>query len=229
MRFIFTGLFLFFGTFVSRGQTSSSTPPADSSAIETSIFSLGTSYGNNASYYGQSSAEGKLPYATLSSTYQAANGLYGSVSLVRLLQSGPGISEIDLSAGYAFDITKKLSGTVNYIRYFFAKNSPLLQTANNNTARASLTYDWWLNSSLYGDYAFGEDNSDYFLTLENYKTIDLGAFSSSDYVTIEPSLQLTAGTNSFSESYQVRKGRKLPGPLDPLLGGGRGGRTETVT
>ncbi|MHB1180108.1 MAG: hypothetical protein ACYCZO_17490, partial [Daejeonella sp.] len=102
---------------------------SDSTALKKNTLTLAGIYGNNANYYGQTADE-RLPYALSNATLQLKSGFYLSAGLYKLLNStSSGISELDLSAGFDFNLSKDLSGSLGYTRSIFAKNSPLLQAA----------------------------------------------------------------------------------------------------
>ena len=208
MKLLYTALLAFF-TGLAFGQTSDSkrtpradtVPAADTSAVG-NVFSAGIGYGNTANYYGQTTAA-RLPYGSFDVTFKGASGLWAAASALKLFNTSDGISEVDLSAGYDFPILKRLEGSLSYTRFIFPENSPLPQSLNPNTLSAGLIGDAkWFESSLYGDYVFGKaDSSDIFVTFSNSKLIDLGSvFSKNDYITIEPSVQFTGGTQILSTS-----------------------------
>ena len=234
MKVFFTGFFVLLSVLRISAQTKAAV--VDTVKVEedkTSVFVLGTSYGNTTNYYGQTTAE-KLPYGTVSMIYQHKSGLNASASALKLLNSGSGISQSDLSLGYDFDISKKLGASLLYTRYIFAKNSPLPQSVNPNAARAGLSYDWkWFNTGLLGDYVFGNvrDSSgnklnDFFLTFNASKEIPLTRlFSKNDYISVKHSVQLTGGTQVIGH-YEKRQSEatdnNLPLENSPL--GRRGKR-----
>ncbi|HXI01350.1 MAG TPA: hypothetical protein VNI52_13865 [Sphingobacteriaceae bacterium] len=196
-------------------------------STRTSSFTVAAIYGNTANYYGQSTAE-KLPYVLSYGAYRLKSGLYISASALKLLNFGGGFSSVDLSGGYGFDLSENLRGNLSYTRSFYEKNSPLLQTANENTASGALNYDLSVfETGLSADYAFGNQN-DVFVTFSNSKLIDLGSlFSDKDYISLEPSIDIIGGSNRYYETYTVEKNRKQ-GLLDPLFPKPKP-QTETTT
>lgn len=220
-----------------RAQEASATSTESQDSSKLSIFTIGLSYGNTANYYGQTTAE-KLPYGSADISYRSKTGLWAAASAIKLINTGSGLSELDLSAGYDFDITRHLAGSLSYSRYFFEENSPLIQSINPNAVSAGVSYDWnWFNSTLYGDYLFGPIQTDFFLTMGHSKLINLGSlFSRSDYLTVEPSIYLMAGTLVAYEAQTTEQGsgggirgriRKRVQDL-PLPGNGsQGNRTTT--
>ncbi len=176
-------------------------------AAPLSVFTLGVIYGNTENYYGQSPAD-KLPYILSYAGYNFKSGFSLSASAEKLLNNGIGISAGSFSAGYTFKLDKKLAGNLGYTRYFYQKNSPLLQTANQNTLSSNLTYSWAIKSGLSANFAFGTEK-DVFLSFSNSKMIDLGSiFSDKDYISIEPAVDIIGGTVHFYETYTTERNRR---------------------
>lgn len=189
------------------------TAATDSSQLKTSALQIGVRIGNTANYYGQTSSE-KLPYLSGDISYQHKSGWWTAAALVKLVDYSQAISELDVALGYDIDITKKLGGRFSYTRSFFPKDSPLPQAINPNTLSGSLMYDFkWLQSSLNGDYVFGnlkDDNGNsikaFYLSETLSKSINLGSLFSKNYnITLDPSINFTAGTQFLVDSIKVRK------------------------
>lgn len=209
-------------------QQDSTAATADSAETPRSTFTIGASYANNASYYGQKALE-KTPYVAAVASYRHKSGLYATAMAYRLLNDSQTLaSASSLGAGYAFNLSKRLSADLSYSHTFYPSHSPFLQAANANNASLGLTYTNWLNFSLNGDYAFGKTN-DVFVTAGIGKMISLGSFSEKDLVTINPVIEVTAGTQRFYETYIEEKNFRdsLLGLLDPILG--QPGSTPTTT
>jgi hypothetical protein len=168
-------------------------------------LTLATLYGNNVSYYGQSTEE-KLPYVLVNATLRLPAGLYFSAGSYKLFNYGSGISETDLGIGYDHAFTKQLNAAMSYTRSFYPENSPLLRAANENNINATVDYQWpWVKSSLSADYAFGMEN-DVFIGLSHAKSIELGTlFDKNDLIAIEPAIELVAGTQHFYKTYTIQK------------------------
>ena len=201
--------------------------PVDTVPVYT--VSLGLNYGNTPNYYGQTTAV-KLGYVSADVSFDTKLGFYTGVSAVKLFDIDQAVSEVDVSVGYRVNITKKLGASASYTRFFFAKDSPLPQSVNPNTASLSLDYDFtWLNAGLYSDYVFGgvkdeqgKNVKDYYLTFLASKTINLGSINKEkDYFTLSPSINFVGGTQRVGgyETKQVgttpprtnRLGLPLPG------------------
>lgn len=188
-----------------------------SEAKRTSLTLAGI-YGNNANYYGQT-AEEKLPYILTNAALRFKSGFYFSAGSYKLINAGgPVISELDLSAGFEADLAKNFSGSIGYSRSIFAKNSPLLGAANENTLSASLAYDLnFLKTGLSTYYAFGTQR-DLFMSFSASKALDLGSlFSEKDFISFEPGLEIVGGTLHYLEEYIVRRDRRDPIPIDPFF------------
>ncbi len=200
--------------------------------VKKNTLTLGVTYTNNASYYGQKPEE-KTPYVAGVASYKLKSGIYFSGSAYRLLNdSAKFASASSLGIGYGFGIGKKLSADISYSHTFYPAYSPFLQAANNNTASASLNYQYFLNSGIAVDYAFGKQN-DVFTTFSTNKDIVLGhLFNQKDGISITPGVEIVAGTQRFYETYVEEKRVRdsiLGLPIPPLLGGGGGTTTTTTT
>ncbi len=205
---------------------------ADSSGVKKPSLTLAAIYGRNASYYGQTTAE-RLPYILTNASFRMPGGFYLSGSAYRLLNmGGSGISAMDASAGFNWDLGADLTAGIGYTRSFYPENSPLLQAGNNNTASASIGYDWQIfETDLDGDYSFGAEQ-DVFVSLSNSKWINLGGIGRDEgYFTLEPSVEVVGGTRHYLEEYTIRKSRRdqvQDWIRNPLFPPGQD-KTETAT
>ncbi|WP_235005345.1 hypothetical protein [Pedobacter nyackensis] len=181
---------------------------AQEDTVKKTTITLAALYSSNVSYYGQTTDE-KLPYVLTNATVRFPIGLYVSAGAYKLLNYGSGISETDVGLGYDYDFSDKLSTGIAYTRFFFPANSPLLQAANENNLNLSAKYTWpWLKSSVSADYAFGREN-DIFISLNHAKEISLGnLFNEKNYISIEPAIELIAGTRHFYETYTIEKSKR---------------------
>ncbi|QHL87119.1 hypothetical protein GU926_06620 [Nibribacter ruber] len=199
-------------------------------------WTLGLESANNASFYGRNTAI-QYPYIAGSLTYTHKTGLFLSVMSYQLFDTEDVIDETDLSAGYAFKLGERFDGSVSYTRFFFGKNTPLIQAVTSNAATASGNYDWKiLYTGLTTSYVFGGSN-DIFTVLDNSRYIPLdplwkGKFS----VGLDPKVSVIAGTQEFAETHTtVTQNKKKGGVLDPVLpigngnGNGNNGSTTTTT
>jgi len=181
--------------------------------VRQTTLTLAGIYGNNANYYGQT-AEQKLPYVLTNASLRLKSGLYFSVGSYKLTNAGgPAISEFDLSTGFEVDISKNFNAALGYSRSFFARNSPLLGAANENTLSASLAYDLKIfKTGLNTYYAFGTQR-DLFMSFSASKALNLGSlFSKNDFISFEPGIEVVGGTLHYLEEYIVRRDR----PENPM-------------
>ncbi len=186
--------------------------PADSIPKKKNTLTLATVYANNASYFGQR-AEETTPYVALSATYQLKSGIYlAGLAYKILTENNPGISATNIGAGISGKLNKKLSADLRYTHSFYPALSPLLQSVNTENISLGLTHNSWLETSLSGDYAFGETN-DVFATAGLAKAIDLFTISNKAVVSIKPFASVVGGTQRFFKSYVTEQ--KL---RDSLLG-----------
>lgn len=204
---------------------------AQQDTIKKATVTLAALYSSNVSYYGQASDE-KLPYVLINATVRFPTGLYLSAGSYKLLNYGSGISETDIGAGFDYDFNDNLTAGISYTRSFFPENSPLLQAANENNVNASLKYEWpWLSSSLSTDYAFGIEN-DVFISLNNSKEIFIGSlFNEQNSLSLEPAIELVAGTRHFYETYIIEKSNrdKAKGKGKSPVSPGNSNSTTTTT
>ena len=212
-------------------QTDTTTVINTDSTAPKSTLTLATVYANNASYYGQKSAE-NTPYAALAATYRFKSGFYFSGLAYRLLnEKMSSVSASNLGAGVNFKLAKKLSADLAYSHSFYPAYSPLLQAGNADNASIALTYESWLNINLTGDYAFGKTN-DEFVTGGLSKSINLFSIGKKDIVTINPSVDVVAGSQHFYQTYlteQKLRDSVLGILLSPITGTPSEGATKTAT
>jgi len=175
-------------------------------------LTLGITYSNDASYYGQRAQE-KNPYIAAGATYRFKSGIYISGLAYRLLNdTGAFVSASNIGGGIAFKVSKKLSADLGYNHTFYPSYSPLLQASSPDNASAGLTYENWLTTSATLDLAFGK-TTDLFFTLGISKQLSLGSIGKKDVITLTPGFDVVAGTQHFYQSYITEK--KL---RDSLLG-----------
>jgi hypothetical protein len=217
--YILFALIVFYGTWSSAQSTVQSNTTSDTTEKAKASLRLGALYSSNISYYGQTAAK-RLPYTFGYVQLFLRNGLYLTAQTYKLLNSESGISGAGLTAGYSFDLSKSLSGTLSYGRSFYPDSSRLFQSVNQDVASASLSYDWqWLTTRLDADYALGSESA-FYSTFNLSKYIDLGlSFSSKDYLTLEPSIEIVGGTQRFFPSSAIDEDEDSPSstPLIPSL------------
>lgn len=195
-----------------------------------SYTSIGTTISSASNYYGQTVAE-KLPFTSLDATYKHRSGWSINTTAYKLLEYN-GLSELDASLGYEFDINKKINMGFGYSYFYYPDDSPLLQSAYNHAVYQVITYDFnIINAGISTSYAFG-DEQDIFTSFSLSKEFELGSlFSDVDYIGFSPSADITAGTQKFYETYFINKKNKpLPVKDNPGQGANNGNnKLEEVT
>ena len=212
-------------------QTDTAAVPAADAVPGKSTLTLGAVYSNNANYYGQKAQE-RVPYAALAASYRLRSGIYFSGLAYRLLNdTGAAVSAGNVGIGFGFAISKRFSADINYSHTFYPAHSPFLQAGNPDNASASITYDNWLSTKINADYAFGK-TQDVFVTAGTGKQVTLGSITPKDAVTITPSVDVTAGTQHFYQTYVTEKKLRdsLAGILlAPILGSPQPGTTTKTS
>lgn len=216
-KYLYLSLALFAGLSTAFAQKSErSDSKTDSTEVPKTSLSLASIYASDASYYGQVSNE-RLPYVLANASLNFPSGFFLSAGAYKLINIGSGISGVDLTAGYDFNITKNLTSSVSFSRSFFPDSSLFLQSANLNMASASVNYDWqWLNTGINADYAIG-DQSALFMTFTASKLIDLGSISSKDYISLEPAIEVVGGTQRITTTEEIPQNNEGAGGLSKII------------
>jgi len=206
------------------GSSRPTSTPAAAPAPETQhgSFTAALSYGNNSSFFGRTQTT-RYPYTTGELTYKAHNGVWGSVVGYNLLDTGSLVDETDASLGWDGDLSKTVDASLSYSRFFFADNSPLVKSSVNNSIDGYVGLDWgYVYTRLNAAYLFGE-SQDFFVVLDNSRNFEFErVFTADGYLSLEPRLSMTAGTQHFVETsieQQIKRGR----------GKGKGNTTASTT
>lgn len=217
------------GQDVGSGQPAGSPAvPADSAARHGGCTAT-LSYGSNSSFFGRTQTT-RYPYLAGELTYKSRFGVWGSVLGYALLNTGSTVDETDLSVGWDGDISKQVDASLSYSRFLFAPNSPLVKSSVNNSFDAYLGWDWgYVYTRLNAAYLFGE-TKDLFLVLDNSRNFEFEkVLTAKDYVSIEPRVSMTAGTQRFAETSLVQQGQRGNGNGKGVGRGQGGATTVTVT
>lgn len=171
----------------------------DSTSAEKSHFKFDFNYVNNSVYLGRADSL-TLPYITPTIGYYDKSGFYISASLGYLASSASKkIDYYSFDAGYEFDITKKLSGSVSANKCVYQEGSKIVSSDVNGSLSASLTYD----------FNFFEFNTGLSASFANKTDIGIdAAISRSFYIgnddkllTITPNAMVNFSTLYFYEGY----------------------------
>jgi hypothetical protein len=216
--------------FVFINVITSSTIKAQTDTVQASkTLTLASLYNSNISYYGQVTSE-KLPYALLNATLRFPSGLYLSAGSYRLFSDSSFVSEGDFGIGYDYEINDELTIGFSYYKFFYPKNSPLLQAANTNNVSFMVTYHFpWFKSVFSTDYSFGKAD-DIFISLGQSKDISLFSITKNDLISMEPCIELVAGSRNFFETYTIEQQKRGKGNgKNPNVGNGNAGNTTIIT
>lgn len=167
-------------------------------------LSVGLLAGNNSYFFGRST-DIAYPYLAANFNYKLKSGFWVGTTLYHIDGVKNYIDETNLSAGYDFNLTDRLDGSISYTRYIYGSYNPLLQSVASNLGMAYLGYDFsYVYTSLTANYLFGEFN-DVFLTLNNSRYFEKKhILNQNDYLGFDPSITLLTGTQYFTRSYTTK-------------------------
>ena len=175
---------------------------SDSTIIEKSHFKFDINYVNNAVYLGRADSL-NLPYITPTLGYYNKSGFYVSASIGYLTSSASKkIDYYSFDAGYEFDVTKKMSGSVTANKCIYQEGSKIVSSDIKGSLNASLTYNFnyfELNTGLSASFANKTDiGIDATISRSFY-------FGNDDKLwTIAPKAMVNLSTLYFYEGYTSR-------------------------
>ena len=193
------------GQHVGSSQLAGSPAAAADSAARPGGFTAALSYGSNSSFFGRTQTT-RYPYMAGEVTYKSKFGVWDSAMGYNLLNTTSFVDETDLSAGWDADLSKKIDASVSYSRLLFAANSPLVKSSVTNSLDGYVGWDGsYMYSRLNAAYLFGETD-DLFLVLDNSRNFEFErVFTPQGYLSIEPRVSVTAGTQHFAETSMVQQ------------------------
>ncbi|WP_353138556.1 hypothetical protein [Pseudopedobacter sp.] len=201
---------------------------AQSDSTETeekkTTLTLSSLVSSNASYYGQA-AEKQLPFGYLDLKVRTPIGWYASAGGYQLLTEDAFPSEIHVGTGFEWELGKKVELGIGYTYSFYAKESPLLQASNPNSASASASFTHYFKTEVEADYNFGQ-TKDIFISFNNSKDIKLAEWGS-NLLHVNPALNIVGGTQRFYTTY-VEERKTQSGGLGGLLPVPGKGQSEFV-
>lgn len=174
---------------------------------------FGVNYLNNTVFMGRSDTT-RTPVITPAIRYTFESGIYVSGSLDYLLNSKTAkFTSGDLSAGYDFDLTDNLDGTVSFTKSFYNPRSTQIASSQSATINAGLNYDLndIITPSISADYGFNKQGfkNDIFLSAGlTHAFMITNFFNADDLLIISPTATMNAGTQNFYDSYLVNKKTK---------------------
>jgi hypothetical protein len=184
------------------GITDTTLIKSDSTLSEKSHFKFDINYVNNSIYLGRADSL-TLPYITPTIGYFDKSGFYISASVGYLTSStSKKIDYYSFDAGYEFDVTKKMSGSVTANKCIYQEGSKIVSSDVRGSLSASLTYDFnyfELNTGLSASFANKTDiGIDATISRSFY-------FGTDDKLwTITPKAMVNLSTLYFYEGYTSR-------------------------
>lgn len=177
------------------------------------FLKFGVNYLNNTVFMGRSDTT-RTPVITPDIRYTFESGIYFSGSLDYLMNSKTAkLASGDLSAGYDFDLTDDLDGTLSFTKSFYNPKSTQIASSQSAIINASLNYDLndIITPSISADYGFNKKGfkNDIFLSAgltHAFMITDL--FNAEDLLIISPTATMNTGTQNFYDSYLVNKKMK---------------------
>ena len=164
---------------------------------------VGVSYDSDVQFFGRTGPI-TYPFVSADAIYNTKNGFFIYASGLKVLGYNPFFDEIDLGAGYLYNISKKFKGSVSYTRFFFNKDAAqIIKSASSNDVNWDNSYNWgFAKSGVILDYLFGKE-SDIFVTLNTSKYIEskFSIFDDKDYLSFNPGVSAILGTQNFVQRY----------------------------
>jgi hypothetical protein len=174
-----------------------------------SSLKVGLTYASNSVYLARTDSIA-TPNFGLGLTYTLKSGIFFA-AVVNYIPSRQ-FDKLDagsLETGYNFDLDN-LSGGIAVSKYIAAFNSTQVISALDATLGAELSYNLFdvITPSIHADYAFvkSADGNDIIVTgaLGHEFEFDK-VFTTGDHFSIEPKVELTAGTQHFLSTYYTLK------------------------
>ncbi len=164
---------------------------------------VGVSYGSDVQFFGRTGPI-TYPFVSADAIYNTKNGFFIYASGLKVLGYNPFFDEIDLGAGYLYNISKNFKGSASYTRFFFNKDAAqIIKSASSNDVNWDNSYNWgFAKSGVILDYLFGKE-SDIFVTLNTSKYIEskFSIFDDKDYLSFSPGVSAILGTQNFVQRY----------------------------
>ncbi|MDB4921296.1 hypothetical protein [Mucilaginibacter sp.] len=212
MKYYFVLLLLIIGSAVNAAalrplyKSRSSYAIADTDTVfRKQSISVGANYGSDVQFFGRTGPI-KYPFISTDFVYNAKSGFFVYGSAVKVLGYDPLVDEFDVGTGFFYKYTKKISGTISYSRFLFAKAAAdVIKSASSNDINFKNSFDWKIaKSSITADYLFGK-SSDFFLTFSTSKYIETSwsVFDDKDYLSFNPTVSAIFGTQNFVQKFST--------------------------
>ncbi len=179
-----------------------------------SALKIGLTYSSNSVYLGRTDSIATPNYG-LGLTYTLKSGIFfaGAVNYIPSRQFDK-LDAGSLETGYNFDLGN-LSGGVAVSKYIASFNSTQVVSALDATIGAELGYNLFdvVTASVHGDYALvrsGGGNDIIVTGALGHEFEFEKVFTKAGHLSIEPKVELTAGTQNFLSTYYIRKNNSAP-------------------
>jgi len=215
MKIIYVPLLTFLLFFIA-GSAFAQTPTEDDAdkSDKTASFKFGVSYLSNNVFMGRADTV-KTPTVLPVLKYSFKNGIFISASadyipnrVTNRLDGG------SVAAGYDYDITDDLSGSVSFTKLFYNANSTQIGSSISSTFSAALDYDIAsiITPSVAVDYNIikqGFGNDIFANAGLSHDFAKEGIFGDKDLIIISPTAAINTGTQNFYDAYLTLKKYKL--------------------
>ncbi|MGF7082558.1 hypothetical protein [Mucilaginibacter sp. UYCu711] len=197
------------GSFIAVAQTKTN---QSESTDEKPGFEIKLNYLSNSVFMGRADSI-QTSVITPQLNYAFSNGIYLSGSLyVVPNRKKSKIDGGDITLGYDFDLTDKLSGGLSFTKFFYSSNSTQVSSSQSSTVSSNLSYDNdFIIPALTADYNFNKQGvtGDIFLNIGLSHNFDFdGIFGKDDGLTLSPTIEANTGTQNFYNGYVAYRKRK---------------------
>ena len=186
-------------------DTTSKTTADTDTVIRKQSATIGVSYGSDVQFFGRTGPI-TYPFVSTDAIYNFKNGVFLYGSGLKVLGYDPFFDEIDLGAGYLYNLSKNFTGSVSYTRFLFNKDAAqVIRSASSNDLDLNNSYNWgFAKSGIILDYLFGKAN-DGFVTVNTSKYFEskFSIFDDKDYLTFTPAIAAIFGTQNFVQQYSI--------------------------
>jgi hypothetical protein len=181
----------------------------DSGEDKYNTYSFSLSYSNNRTFRTKKDA-GSNHNLTPDFTFTHKSNIYAGISSYYMIGDGTLFDEVDLTAGYDYEISEKMDAGISYSHYFFTANSIQLKSSVSDNADIYL-------SRKFGDFKtkllFALDYGvalDYMATWYGSYSFDKeDLFKKEDELSITPGVSVSFGTQSYYQDFLKNKKDKV--------------------
>ncbi|HUI11341.1 MAG TPA: hypothetical protein VL221_13505 [Bacteroidota bacterium] len=162
---------------------------------EKSRLEVGAAYQAHASYRGRDDGITESSYGP-TATYHHRSGLFAGGSIAWTSHPTPGPDDGDLTAGYEFDLSSRLDGSLSYTHYWYSDSSAKPQAVTNQSLGGMFTLDAeavTLLADLSYDFGGGSGAAEFTATLDVSRDFLLPGRTLGGTLVLSPALGATWG------------------------------------